>query len=133
MPGARALVQGRHEVGLGPGELGVQHLGEEMVIAEPLPGLIKRHDEKVLPLKDIDDLRRVGRPGYGVAQRRAEPGENRRPHKELPDIARLAAEYLLGQEMDDGNYREYLVAGIFSVNMGGTAQGTAIGLAVDLS
>ena len=32
-----------------------------------------------------------------------------------------------------GNYREYLVAGIFAVNMGGTAQGTAIGLAVDLS
>jgi len=26
-----------------------------------------------------------------------------------------------------GNYREYLVAGIFAVNMGGTAQGTAIG------
>jgi ABC-2 type transport system permease protein len=32
-----------------------------------------------------------------------------------------------------GDYREYLVAGIFAVNMGGTAQGTAIGLAVDLS
>ena len=34
---------------------------------------------------------------------------------------------------DGGNYREYLIAGIFAVNMGGTAQGTAIGLAVDLS
>ncbi len=32
-----------------------------------------------------------------------------------------------------GSYREYLVAGIFAVNVGGTAQGTAIGLAVDLS
>lgn len=32
-----------------------------------------------------------------------------------------------------GDYREYLVAGIFAINMGGTAQGTAIGLAVDLS
>jgi hypothetical protein len=32
-----------------------------------------------------------------------------------------------------GNYREYLIAGIFAINMGGTAQGTAIGLAVDLS
>jgi ABC-2 type transport system permease protein len=32
-----------------------------------------------------------------------------------------------------GDYREYLVAGIFAVNMGGTAQGTSIGLAVDLS
>lgn len=33
----------------------------------------------------------------------------------------------------NGNYRDYLIAGIFAVNMGGTAQGAAIGLAVDLS
>ena len=32
-----------------------------------------------------------------------------------------------------GNYRDYLIAGVFAVNMGGTAQGTAIGLAVDLT
>jgi len=32
-----------------------------------------------------------------------------------------------------GNYREYLIAGVFAVNMGGTAQGAAIGLAVDLT
>jgi ABC-2 type transport system permease protein len=32
-----------------------------------------------------------------------------------------------------GNYREYLIAGIFAINMGGTAQGAAIGLAVDLT
>ena len=32
-----------------------------------------------------------------------------------------------------GNYRDYLIAGIVAVNMGGTAQGAAIGLAVDLS
>jgi ABC-2 type transport system permease protein len=32
-----------------------------------------------------------------------------------------------------GSYREYLIAGIFAINMGGTAQGAAIGLAVDLS
>src|SRR5215471_8039706 len=31
------------------------------------------------------------------------------------------------------DYRDYLVAGVFAVNMGGTAQGTAIGLAVDLA
>ena len=32
-----------------------------------------------------------------------------------------------------GNYRDYLIAGVVAVNMGGTAQGAAIGLAVDLS
>ena len=30
------------------------------------------------------------------------------------------------------DYRDYLIAGVFAVTMGGTAQGTAIGLAVDL-
>lgn len=34
---------------------------------------------------------------------------------------------------EHGSYREYLIAGVFAVNMGGTAQGAAIGLAVDLS
>ena len=32
-----------------------------------------------------------------------------------------------------GSYRDYLIAGVVAVNMGGTAQGAAIGLAVDLS
>jgi ABC-2 type transport system permease protein len=32
-----------------------------------------------------------------------------------------------------GNYRDYLVAGVIAVNMGATAQGAAIGLAIDLS
>ena len=32
-----------------------------------------------------------------------------------------------------GSYRDYLIAGIFAVNMGGAAQGAAIGMAVDLS
>ena len=33
----------------------------------------------------------------------------------------------------NGSYRDYLIAGVVAVNMGGTAQGAAIGLAVDLS
>jgi ABC-2 type transport system permease protein len=32
-----------------------------------------------------------------------------------------------------GSYRDYLIAGVVAVNMGGTAQGAAIGLSVDLS
>src|SRR6202011_4022661 len=37
----------------------------------------------------------------GVAERRTEPVENGRPREELPDVARLAAEHLLGEEVDD--------------------------------
>ncbi len=32
-----------------------------------------------------------------------------------------------------GSYREYLIAGVLAINMGGTAQGAGIGLAVDLT
>jgi len=32
-----------------------------------------------------------------------------------------------------GDYRDYLIAGVIAINMGGTAQGAAIGLAVDLT
>jgi hypothetical protein len=56
VPGAGALVQGGRDVRLGPGKLAAEHLGEEMVIAEPLPGVVQRHDEEVLPLEHADDL-----------------------------------------------------------------------------
>jgi len=32
-----------------------------------------------------------------------------------------------------GSYREYLIAGVLAINMGGTAQGASIGMAVDLT
>ena len=72
-----------------------------MVIAVPLPIVIKRHEEEVLPLEDVDDLRRVDRADDGVAQRRAEPAENGGAREELADLARLAAEYLLGEIVND--------------------------------
>ena len=50
-------------VRLGPRQLAAQHLAEQVVIAEPLPGLVQRHDEQVVPLQQVQDLRRVGRPG----------------------------------------------------------------------
>lgn len=101
IPGARALVQGRDDVRLSPDQLTAEHLREEMVIAVPLALVVKRHEEEVLALEDLDDLRRVGGLGHRGAQRRAEPVENSRPRQELPDVARLATEHLLGEEVDD--------------------------------
>jgi hypothetical protein len=97
MPGARARVQGRPDVRLGPGQLTSKRLREEMVIAVPLPIVIERHEEEVLPLEDVDDLRRVGGADDGVAQRRAVPAENGGAREELAHLARLAAEHLLGE------------------------------------
>src|SRR6202034_4505240 len=78
-----------------------------MVIAVPLPMVIKRHEEEVLPLEDVDDLRRVGRADDGVAQRRAEPAENGGAREEMADLARLAAESLYREIVND----EPVVAG----------------------
>ena len=54
----------------------------------------------------------------------------------LPLVFVLLFSYVFGGAIilpGHGSYRDYLIAGIFAVNMGGTAQGAAIGLAVDLS
>jgi ABC-2 type transport system permease protein len=54
----------------------------------------------------------------------------------LPLVFVLLFSYVFGGAIilpGHDSYRDYLIAGIFAVNMGGTAQGAAIGLAVDLS
>src|SRR5580693_1111343 len=107
MPGTRALVQGRSDARLGPGQLAAKHLSEQMVIAVPLTVVVKRYEEDVLALEDVNDLCRVTGPGDGVAKGRAEPVQDGRPREELPDVARLPAEHLFGEKVDD----EPVVAG----------------------
>jgi ABC transporter DrrB family efflux protein len=54
----------------------------------------------------------------------------------LPLVFVLLFGYVFGAAVTlqgHGSYRDYLIAGLVAVNMGGTAQGAAIGLAVDLS
>ncbi len=100
-PGARTPVQGRQHPWLRPGQLTAQDLREKMVIAEPLAGVIERHDEQIVPLEHADDLSRVLRPDHGVAERGAEAAENRGAGEELPDLGGLPAQYLLSEEVDD--------------------------------
>src|SRR5271169_2638969 len=101
MPGARALVQGRPDTRLGPGQLAAKHLCEQMVIAVPVAVVVKRYEEEVLALEDVNDLCRVSGPGNCVAKGRAEPVQDGRPREELPDVARLSAKHLLGEKVDD--------------------------------
>src|SRR5580704_18716393 len=100
-------MQGRHDGGLGPGELAAKYLREQMVVAVPQPFVVQWHNEKVVMFDDINDLRRVGRPGDGVAQRCTEPVQNGGPGQELPDLGGLAAEHFFRQEVDN----EAVVAG----------------------
>jgi ABC transporter DrrB family efflux protein len=54
----------------------------------------------------------------------------------LPLVFVLLFGYVFGGAVTlpgHGSYRDYLIAGLVAVNMGGTAQGAAIGLSVDLS
>ena len=53
-----------------------------------------------------------------------------------PLVFVLLFSYVFGEAITlpgHGNYRDFLIAGVVAVNMGGTAQGAAIGLSVDLS
>ena len=108
VPAARPLVQDRYDAELGPGQLGPQDLGEEMVVTEPLPALVERHQEQVLSLEQLDDRGRVGRAGEGITKRRAEPGEDRDDLvRNRYTSARLLAEHVVHQKIDD----EPVVAG----------------------
>src|SRR5271169_6605718 len=101
MPCAGVLVQGRLEARLGPGQLTAKHLREQMVIAVPLAVIVERYEEEVLALQEVNDICRVSGPGNRVAQRRAEPVQHGRPREEPPDVARLPAEHLLAEKVDD--------------------------------
>src|SRR5690348_13375420 len=107
VPGAGPAMQFGNQVRLDLRELAAEHLGEQVVISVPLPGVVQRDDEQVFPLEDLDQVRRAGRFGDGGAQRRAEPAEDGGPGEKLLHLARLAAQYLLSQEIDD----EPVVAG----------------------
>jgi hypothetical protein len=100
-PGAGAAMQRGHDSRLGAGQFAAQHLGEKMVVAEPLARVVERHDEEIFPLEHVDDRGRAGRPVNGFAERGAEAAENRGPREELPDFGRLPAQDLLSQEVDD--------------------------------
>jgi hypothetical protein len=101
VPGARPPVQLRHDIWLAAGEPAAEHLSEQVVIPEPLAMIVERHEEQVLALQQVDDVRCVCHARDGVAQLGGEAIKNGRPGQELADVMRLTAEDLLGQEVGD--------------------------------
>ena len=75
-PGAGPLVQNGQGFRLLPGQLTAEHLREKMVIAEPLAGLVERHDEEIFPIENVDYRGGVGLPVNGFAERGGETVEN---------------------------------------------------------
>ena len=88
-------------------EVGAQDVGEQVVVAPPLPAVVERDEEQAGPF-ELHELRRAAGPaGDGVAQRSAEPVQDRGGEQEVAHVVALARQDLVGEVVDD----EPVVAG----------------------
>ena len=95
-------VQHRHEVGLLGEQARAQHVGEQLVVAEPLPPVVEGDEEEVVALEGAAASRAASsRPSDGVAQRAGEPVEHRGAQQELAHRRRLVGEHLLDEVVED--------------------------------
>ncbi len=101
VPGARPAVQAGLDAGLGPVQLGPQHVGEQAVIAEALGGAIERHEREVGAQQVREHVRAAGSLQQRVAQRRGQHVEDRRPPDEQPLVRGEAREHLVAQVLGD--------------------------------
>lgn len=104
MPGVRATVQGRDNTGRTPSELPPQQLGEERVKTVPAALIAERDQEKIGARKLVKHHGRVLLLQHRIAQRTAQPAEDRRTqhqrlrrrvvslqHLRLKEIVHMAA------------------------------------------
>jgi hypothetical protein len=78
-------------------QLAAQQVAEQAVVAEPLPAGVERDQEHVRALDLLEQLVRAADLEHPVAQRRAEPGQDRGAHQEPAQLLGLAGEHLLEQ------------------------------------
>jgi hypothetical protein len=77
VPLARALVQQRDLVRLLAEHPRPEHIGEQVVVAVPLPPVVQSHDEQVGAFERHEHVAAVVAAGDGVTQRPSQPVENR--------------------------------------------------------
>ena len=107
VPVARPPVQLADPLGLLVEQPGPEHVGEEVVVAVPVPAIVERDEEEVRPIEPLEHRLPAAAAGDGVAQRPGEPIEDRGLEQEVADLVGLALEHLLGEVVDD----EAVVAG----------------------
>jgi hypothetical protein len=78
-----------------------QDVGEQVVVAVPLPAVVERHQEQVGVLQAHEPAPAPRAAGDGVAQRPGESFEDRRLEQEAPDVLGQARQHLLGEVVDD--------------------------------
>ena len=101
VPLAGALVQQRNLLRLLAEQARPQHVGEQVVVAVPLPPVVQRDDEQVGALQGHDHLATVGAAGDGVTQRSGEPVQNRGLQQEAANRVRLVRQHFLDQVVDE--------------------------------
>src|SRR5215212_652796 len=72
-----------------------------MMVAIPLTPVIERDDEEVASFQVFKHCLRVTFPRECIAERGAEPVENRGSNKEAPDVFRLGLQYLVDEIVGD--------------------------------
>jgi hypothetical protein len=100
-PGEGAPVQLGPHVGRSPLELGVQQVGEQVVIAVPLPMIVERRQEEVGVLELYQQACGAVATGGGVAERAGHPLEDRRLHQEVAHRRHQRIEGNLGEVVAD--------------------------------
>ena len=96
-PAGGAAVQLGDQLRLAPLQLHGQGAGEHVVVAEPLRHRVERGDEEVVAPYLLEQLPRLGIADHRLAERRAEPAQNRGPQQEVAQLGAGPVEHLLGQ------------------------------------
>ena len=94
-------VQPGHPVPLVALEPAAQVVGEQVVVAEPLPLGVQRAQEQIAPLQFLQHRLAVGAPAQRVGQLAAEPVPHAGVEQEGQDVAGQRVEHVLGQVLTD--------------------------------
>ena len=78
-----------------------QHVGEQVVVAKPLPLVVQGDEEQVGPLQRREHVATVVTADDGVTERPGEPVEDRRAQQELAHRLGLVREHLLDEVVDE--------------------------------
>ena len=100
VPVRRRAVQLRHAVRVLAVQVGAQQIGEQVVVAPPPALLVERDQEQAGPLDRLQQLLAVRAPDHRVAERAAQPVEDRGLQQERAQLGGLAFQDLLGEVVE---------------------------------
>ena len=78
-----------------------QHVGEQVMVAKPLPPIVERDDEEVLAIQRVEHCLAAAATGHGIAERAVQPGEKTSVKQKRANLVRYTLQNLLQQIVDD--------------------------------